>query len=144
MNRIKWLTTYIAYFEIVELTFQWHYDDFQKIFNVFICMFQEEKKCFLCEKLPKEGSIYCSDECIIKHATKAVDINKKNRPKGSTNKAPIMVIDPLVNSVINGPAAPTEENLQSWLLAHPTFHVVLANNDQRSKFYGTNTTKFYG
>ena len=98
----------------------------------------------MCDKLPKEGSIYCSDECIIKHATKAIDINKKNRPKGSTNKAPIMVIDPLVNSVINGPAAPTEENLQSWLLAHPTFHVVLANNDQRSKFYGTNTTKFYG
>ena len=55
-----------------------------------------------------------------------------------------LVMDPLTNTMLNGPNAPTEATLHTWLQSHPTFHVVLPKSDTRSKFYGTNTSKFYG
>ena len=34
--------------------------------------------------------------------------------------------------------------LESWLLTHPTYHAVLPRIDPSAKFYGSNTSKFYG
>ena len=112
---------------------------------IFFCIFQEEKKCFVCDKIPKEGSIYCSDDCITKHANKAIELLKKTKPKGQTDlKRPVLVTDPLSNAMLQGPSAPTEATLHSWLLSHPTFHVVLPKSSPSSKFYSTSTSKFYG
>jgi len=106
---------------------------------------KEEKKCFVgCDKLPIDGSIYCSEKCITKHANKAVELFKKTKPKGTVHKSHVLVMDPLTNTMLNGPNAPTEATLHTWLQSHPTFHVVLPKSDTRSKFYGTNTSKFYG
>ena len=128
-----------------------HFTSFNSIFYCWskyiyiFCIFQEEKKCFVCEKIPKEGSIYCSDDCITKHANKAIELLKKTKPKGQTDlKRPVLVTDPLSNAMLQGPSAPTEATLHSWLLSHPTFHVVLPKSSPSSKFYSTTTSKFYG
>ncbi len=56
----------------------------------------------------------------------------------------VLVMQPGTTVMINGPNAPTESNLETWLKSHPTFHAVLPWNDPKSKFYGHKTTKFYG
>lgn len=120
-----------------------------------VCLYlilQEQKKktCYVCERAPKEGSIFCSDSCIIKHANKAIEMLKKDKPKTGLStaammmKSHVLVMEPQTNTMLNGPNAPTENTLQSWLLSHPSYHVVLPSNDPSSKFYGTNTSKFYG
>ena len=75
---------------------------------------------------------------------------KKDKPKSGLSapammmKSHVLVMEPQTNAMLNGPNAPTESTLQSWLLAHPTYHVVLPSNDPNSKFYGTSTSMFYG
>ena len=73
-----------------------------------------------------------------------MELFKKTKPKGTVHKSHVLVMDPLTNTMLNGPNAPTEATLHTWLQSHPTFHVVLPKSDTRSKFYGTNTSKFYG
>ena len=105
----------------------------------------KKKTCFSCDKDPREGWIFCSTECIRKHAVKAIEILSKNKSKTSlVSKTHVLVMEPLTNTMLNGPNAPLESNLETWLLSHPTYHAVLPSSDPSAKFYGANTSKFYG
>merc|ERR1719447_1779686 len=48
---------------------------------------------------------------------------------------PVVVLEPKTNTLLNGPNAPTQATLPSWLLAHPTFHAVLGRQSSSSSFY---------
>ena len=61
-----------------------------------------------------------------------------------TAKTQILVMEPGTTQMINGPSAPTESNLESWLKTHPTFHAVLPKTDHKSKFYGHKASKLTG
>jgi hypothetical protein len=105
----------------------------------------KKKTCFCCDKEPKEGWIYSSEECVKKHAARAIQILSRNKSKTSLiSKTHVLVMEPLTNTMLNGPNAPLESNLESWLLSHPTYHAVLPSKDPGSKFYGVSTSKFYG
>ena len=83
---------------------------------IWICfIFQvvvKKKTCFCCDKEPKEGWIFCSDECIKKHAAKAIEILSRNKSKTSLiGKTHVLVIEPQTNTMLNGPNAPLESNL---------------------------------
>ena len=56
--------------------------------------------------------------------------------KSSTPPLNIMVMDPKANTILNGPSAPNDTNLEVWLLKHPTYHVVMPSSLPTSKFYG--------
>lgn len=45
----------------------------------------KERTCFVCENPPKPGSIYCSDECIRKHASKARATFKSDKSRTSVS-----------------------------------------------------------
>ncbi len=47
-----------------------------------------------------------------------------------------MVMDPKSNTILTGPSAPSVKNVESWLLRHPTYHVVMPTSQPTSRFYG--------
>uniref|UniRef100_A0A0K2USI9 AGAP004866PAlike [Tribolium castaneum] n=1 Tax=Lepeophtheirus salmonis TaxID=72036 RepID=A0A0K2USI9_LEPSM len=111
---------------------------------------KKERSCFVCDKPPRMNSIFCSDDCISKHANKAKALLHKSRPKASENisqpsansgKTQVLVIEPNTNTMLNGPNAPTEGTLEVWLKSHPTFHVVMPTSLPTSKFYGNSSKK---
>ena len=57
---------------------------------------------------------------------------------GKKSKAsnPVVVLEPKTNTLLNGPNAPTEGSLQTWLQAHTSFHVVMPSKPSSSRFYG--------
>uniref|UniRef100_T1JA55 PHD-type domain-containing protein n=1 Tax=Strigamia maritima TaxID=126957 RepID=T1JA55_STRMM len=74
-------------------------------------------------------SIYCSNECIQKHANESLQfLNKIGKSKPNESKkddlARVVVWERGTGKILNGPNAPTESNLQSWLNDHPTFEVL--------------------
>jgi len=91
--------------------------------------------CHMCSNKPRESSIYCSEECIKAHANQALSLLTQD---GKTTKAnnPVVVLEPKTNTLLNGPNAPTEGSLQTWLQAHTSFHVVMPSKPSSSKFYG--------
>jgi len=69
----------------------------------------------------------------------------RNKSKTSLiGKTHVLVIEPQTNTMLGGPNAPLESNLESWLLTHPTYHAVLPRIDPSAKFYGSKTSSFYG
>ena len=64
----------------------------------------------------------------------------KNRPKGggAMRTTKVMVMDPVTKTLLTGASsnAPTEDNLDVWIKAHPSFHVVMPKAQSKSKFYG--------
>ncbi|QQP58108.1 AGAP004866PAlike, partial [Caligus rogercresseyi] len=101
------------------------------------------RTCYVCEKLPRLNSIFCSDDCISKHAQKAKALLQKNRPKASPDKIQVLVMEPKTNTMLNGPNGPTEGILEGWLKSHPTFHVVMPTSLPTSKFYGYLSYKLF-
>lgn len=116
-----------------------------------------------CSNKPQPESLYCSDECVKKHVEKALRRFAKTRKMVKTHKKtslsllstlfhfqksggtdknsspsshPVMVMDPKANTTLNGPNAPTEANLESWLLKRPSFHVVMPTFHSTNSFYG--------
>ena len=61
---------------------------------------------------------------------------------GKKSKAtnPVVVLEPRTNTLLNGPNAPTEGSLQTWLQAHPSFHVVMPRKPSSSRFYGSGSS----
>ncbi len=120
----------------------------------------------MCDKPPNPQSIYCSSDCIVKHATKAKEAFLKEKTvrgkkvctlwpkkcksvrtlndfhlsiKASSSSAlppSVMVMDPKSNTTLIGPSAPSGKNLEAWLLRHPTYHVVMPTSLPSSRFYG--------
>ena len=62
---------------------------------------------------------------------------------GKMSKAsnPVVVLEPKTNTLLNGPNAPTEGSLQSWLQTHTSFHVVMPSKPSSSRFYGSGSQK---
>ena len=44
----------------------------------------------------------------------------------------VVVLEPKTNTLLNGPNAPTEASLASWLVAHQSFHVVLPRDQPQA------------
>jgi len=96
--------------------------------------------CHMCNNQPRESSIYCSEACIKAHANQALSLLTQD---GKMSKAsnPVVVLEPKTNTLLNGPNAPTEGSLQSWLQTHTSFHVVMPSKPSSSKFYGSGSQK---
>ncbi|KAK9888802.1 hypothetical protein WA026_001025 [Henosepilachna vigintioctopunctata] len=64
--------------------------------------------CLVCHKPARENSIYCSQSCILAHAS-GVDR--------------VVVFEKSTGTMLSGSKAPSSVNLEKWLKAHPTFEV---------------------
>eukprot|EP00092_Neocalanus_flemingeri_P057326 GFUD01068113.1.p1 GENE.GFUD01068113.1~~GFUD01068113.1.p1 ORF type:complete len:1909 (-),score=640.60 GFUD01068113.1:4-5181(-) len=91
--------------------------------------------CHMCTKQPRESSIYCSEDCIKAHANQALSLLTQGGKTRKDNN-PVVVLEPKTNTLLNGPNAPTEGSLQTWLQSHASFHVVMPSKPSSSKFYG--------
>ncbi|XP_035912298.1 death-inducer obliterator 1 [Anopheles stephensi] len=108
--------------------------------------------CVACSKQAKPSSIYCSDDCIRKHASttvaNATSASRPDKPKDrpnvpSTSVSVAAAVSDLTNDsqivivmerktgrCLTGKNAPRLENLKSWLQAHPTFELVPPTSQQ--------------
>uniref|UniRef100_A0A182J9R2 PHD-type domain-containing protein n=1 Tax=Anopheles atroparvus TaxID=41427 RepID=A0A182J9R2_ANOAO len=112
---------------------------------------EKETNCIVCSKPAKPSSIYCSDDCIRKHASNAVASTgqvpaaKVEKPKERPPASPsvlsptlskdnnvVIVMERKTGRCITGKNAPSLENLKSWLEAHPTFELVPPGSVQAS------------
>ncbi|KAI4464945.1 transcription factor s-ii zinc finger domain-containing protein [Holotrichia oblita] len=65
--------------------------------------------CIVCGKPSRSSSIYCSDNCILKHAQGVEKVVVFERKSGK---------------ILSGSNAPSAANLDKWLVDHPGFEVV--------------------
>jgi hypothetical protein len=108
--------------------------------------------CIVCSTKARINSIYCSDDCIRKHAnntqtsTGSVQQTKPKPPTESVTKLKkmspakyslvknkndrVLVFEPNTGRCLAGQSAPTSENLKQWLKDHPTFEVVVPGSEQ--------------
>jgi len=91
--------------------------------------------CHMCKEKPRESSIYCSEACIKAHASQALSLLTQDGKMTKANN-PVVVLEPKTNTLLNGPNAPTEGSLQTWLQSHTSFHVVMPSKPSSSRFYG--------
>lgn len=82
--------------------------------------------CIVCKNQARPNSIYCSDDCIRKHAQTTASkaeytITKNNR---------VIVFEKKSGRVLTGNTAPTPDTLKQWLLDNPTFEVVKPGSKQ--------------
>lgn len=88
--------------------------------------------CIVCKKPARASSIYCSNNCIWKHAQDSLITqsasNKEGEPGKSTEnqkaESRVIVYERKSGRLLAGPNAPTADNLKSWLQSNPTFEVV--------------------
>lgn len=120
--------------------------------------------CIVCSVKPSRvHSVYCSDDCIRKHATKTVSASSASESEASS--APItpslesptdgekkttqtkiisqlfkdkanhvVVIEKTTGKIFSGKSAPTYDKLQQWLTEHPTFEVLKPGTPQATAF----------
>ncbi|XP_055605971.1 death-inducer obliterator 1 [Uranotaenia lowii] len=105
--------------------------------------------CVVCGKTARSSSVYCSDDCIRKHAgiskpsgvavtpklvkDQPIDTGKAIQPvviKSPAKSGPIIVMERKTGRCLTGKNAPTAANLKVWLLSHPTFEVVPPGSPQ--------------
>lgn len=111
-----------------------------------------QQSCIVCTNVARHSSIYCSDDCIRKHANTTTSniaaqsdslsaINTSDAQSSSTSMkwiAPIEsnqhnrvdVYEKKSGRVLTGNSAPTVDNLRQWLQSHPTFEVVQTGSKQ--------------
>ncbi|XP_055853477.1 uncharacterized protein LOC129917135 [Episyrphus balteatus] len=115
--------------------------------------------CIVCKKQARANSIYCSDDCIRKHAQNALNAvkvpeaippsppvklgpdEKKKKSKGlfedllsMADRKPkverVCVLERRTGKLLTGSNAPTTLNLKKWLQDNPTFEVVQPGSAQ--------------
>ncbi|RZF43446.1 hypothetical protein LSTR_LSTR001707 [Laodelphax striatellus] len=94
--------------------------------------------CIVCKKTALPDSIYCSDECIVKHGEESLEFINKERGdvSGKTQSdSRVIVAERKTGRLIAGPNAPLASNLISWLKNHPTYEIVRPSALPTSKFY---------
>ncbi|XP_039276051.1 death-inducer obliterator 1 isoform X2 [Nilaparvata lugens] len=94
--------------------------------------------CIVCKKSALSDSIYCSDECIVKHGEESLEFINKERGdvSGKTQiDSRVIVAERKTGRLIAGPNAPLASNLISWLKNHPTYEIVRPSVLPTSKFY---------
>lgn len=101
----------------------------------------------VCHKSARTNSIYCSDDCIRKHAQNSTGSAKTTTtPTATTTTANktgpnnqklfqskndrVIVFERKTGRCLAGIGAPTTSNLKQWLHENPTFEVVLPNSPQ--------------
>ncbi|XP_059615417.1 PHD finger protein 3 isoform X2 [Phlebotomus argentipes] len=96
--------------------------------------------CIVCKKAARLNSIYCSDDCIRKHAmvTTKITTTKETTPAKAPPGAPttkkvgvlknkfdrVIVYNKLTGKCLSGESAPTLTNLKHWLSENPNYEVV--------------------
>ena len=92
-----------------------------------------KEKCTMCGQTARAGSVYCSDDCISKHAQESLNLIEQDRSKmygasrmsgSQTALERIVVFERKTGKILTGPAAPTDSTLHLWLEKHPTFEVL--------------------
>lgn len=98
-----------------------------------ITSFMSEDKgsnCIVCKKAARPNSVYCSDECILRHAQNAMKPAEGAQMfKVKDNR--VMVFEKSSGRYLSGEKAPTKDNLKHWLKDHPTFQVVSPGSAQQ-------------
>lgn len=108
--------------------------------------------CIVCKSQARPNSIYCSDDCIRRHAqTTASNVSSSQNDSSSTPEKPkkstpakfntkaeytitknnrVIVFEKKSGRVLTGNTAPTPDTLKQWLLDNPTFEVVKPGSKQ--------------
>lgn len=101
--------------------------------------------CIVCSSVARPSSIYCSDDCIRKHAsttttqltatattttTDAKSTRDEITPIVANKNNRVDVYEPKTGRCLTGNSAPTVENLSQWLQQHQTFEVVHSGSAQ--------------
>lgn len=101
--------------------------------------------CIVCKNAARPNSIYCSDDCIRKHAqTTAPNVSSSQSDSSSSHDKPkkskaeytitknnrVIVFEFKSGRVLTGNTAPTPETLKQWLQDNPTFQVVKPGSKQ--------------
>ncbi|KAJ6642478.1 Death-inducer obliterator 1 [Pseudolycoriella hygida] len=105
--------------------------------------------CIVCKKPARPNSIYCSDDCIRRHAQVTASnvtssqsdssVGSKKSTLAKLNAKPeytitknnrVIVFEPKTGRVLTGNTAPTPDTLQQWLAENPTFEVVKPGSKQ--------------
>ncbi|XP_067935635.1 death-inducer obliterator 1-like [Watersipora subatra] len=106
-----------------------------------------------CDNWAEENKIYCSLNCIIKHANESLDIINKEKsktvgPKHESGKvsADLVVMERHTGRLVTGAHAPVPDNLISWLTKHPSYEVLrpgqqMGHVSSSSSFYGKKKSK---
>ncbi|XP_029633822.1 platelet binding protein GspB isoform X2 [Octopus sinensis] len=120
-----------------------------------------------CKKDARTGSVYCSDECIVRHAQESLALLKNERHFQQTGQKPseksinpqptpqllpslkkesnskVVVLERKSGRILTGPTAPTESVLREWLTEHPTFEVLQPSQGlhKTPPFYGKDKDK---
>lgn len=98
-----------------------------------------------CKRDARLGSVYCSNDCIVRHAQESLRLLRSDKQRVSGNKPidvrpsevdRVMVMERRSGRVLTGPDAPTEAQLEIWLETHPTFEVMQPSVSSPSTFYG--------
>ncbi|KAK3578905.1 hypothetical protein CHS0354_035525 [Potamilus streckersoni] len=84
-----------------------------------------------CKNEARKDSIYCSNECIVKHAQNALKVLQKSQETGSAKSQikdaggseRVAVVDRKTGQVLSGSKAPSKAELEKWLENHPTYEV---------------------
>ncbi len=95
-----------------------------------------------CPNKTAPPSIYCSKECIETHVTKSLKqlasrgIRVSNDPsefvKGSGG---VGVVEKSSNKILVGLSAPREGELVSWLVAHPSYDILIPGKGKKCKWF---------
>ncbi|XP_033126853.1 PHD finger protein 3-like isoform X2 [Anneissia japonica] len=123
---------------------------------------QSSKQCCAnsaCKRTAKQGTVYCSNECIIDHAKDSMRLIRHDRNRLGLKVKPespgssksthdskghglqsiehITVIERHTGRIRKGDSAPNDRNLMEWLTRHPTYEVVKprARSHSAGSFY---------
>ena len=94
-----------------------------------------------CNKARMLNAVYCSEDCIAKHAKESVRLlaEEKQKQMGSSREASkpdpserVIVFQRSTGKILTGPTAPTVRTLQMWLENHPSFEVLRSSQKQET------------
>lgn len=121
--------------------------------------------CIVCKQKPSRvNSVYCSDDCIRKHATKTATASSASESEASSSvstpsqlKSPteggkkpiqqkiisqlfrdkanhVVVVEKSTGEFLMGKNAPTHDKLQQWLAEHPNYEILKPGTSQAMVF----------
>ena len=93
-----------------------------------------------CEKLSTPPSVYCSQDCVEKHAAYCLKklsdrgvLHSSNPSEFVRGSGGVSVLEKGTGTLLVGVAAPSEKNLVPWLMEHPSYQVYLHTKGGKSK-----------
>ena len=93
-----------------------------------------------CEKSTTPPSVYCSQDCIEKHAAYSLKklsdrgvLHSSNPSEFVRGPGGVSVVERGTGKLLVGIAAPSEKNLIPWLMEHPSYQVYLHTKPGKSE-----------